>query len=252
MDLTKNKHYFDKIQQPYWIYFTTLTIPLFLLLVYLLWSTKVIPLTLYSYLIFYVVIYIYGTNIFFHRYWSHKQFICNNTILKFFTIAGLFSLSGGPIHYVLVHRFHHHHSDDDLDPHSPCHGRYHAFIGWIFKAHTLKIPLKIIRDLLADKNSWLLKIDAYKRQIIYTIVLITLVIDKNITVGLLLAMFTTLLIELSINAFLHDPKTKTALNSNILFCWLTAGGLMHKIHHDKSSVLTKEDPGYYFVKLICR
>jgi fatty-acid desaturase len=244
--------YFDKINQPYYLYFCFLTVPLALLMFYLLFTHQYSIVTLFSYIISYIIVYIYGTNIYFHRFWSHRQFKSNILLTKFFTTAGLFSLSGGPVHYTLVHRYHHYHSDTELDPHSPLKGRWFAFIGWLFQKNPSPIPLKIVKDFFHEENNWVLKIDAYKIYIVHSVVILTLLINPKITLGLLFAMFNALLIELSINAFLHNVKSKTAVNAHPIICWLTAGGTMHELHHNKSAVISKDDPGYFFVKLVTR
>ena len=229
-------------------YFISVHIPLFCLTVYLLVTTFDYKITILSFLISYVIIYIYGTNIFYHRYWAHKQFTTHPLIEKFFSIAGLLSLSGSPIGYVLMHRLHHAYSDTDKDPHSPIHGKYHAFAGWLFNSHKIQPSFMIVKDLL--KHNWLINLEIYKTYIVYSIVLTSLLISPAVTLGILLASLLTFFIELSINAFLHDPIKKEAMNAGSILCWLTAGGLKHKLHHDGSNKITTEDPGYYFVKLI--
>jgi stearoyl-CoA desaturase (delta-9 desaturase) len=169
-----------------------------------------------------------------------------------FTIAGLFSLVGGPLFYVLVHRYHHIHSDNELDPHSPHHGKFHAFIGWVFKAHTLTIPIKLVKDLLVEKNKWLLQIDIYKIYIVYTVVICAYVLSTSILIGLLLAMFTAFFIELYINAFLHDPEIKISKNSNRVMCRITFGGMEHKLHHAGSAKTDPADPAYPLVNLLSK
>ena len=141
-------------------YFLSVHIPLFCLTGYLLATTFDYKVTMLSFLTSYVIIYIYGTNIFYHRYWSHRQFTTYPLIEKFFSVAGLMSLSGGPIGYVLMHRLHHAYSDTDKDPHSPIHGRYHAFAGWLFKSHNIPISIMVVKDLL--KHNWLINLEIYK------------------------------------------------------------------------------------------
>lgn len=246
------KETLTKLQKPYLLYFLKLICPLAMLLVYLIVTNGITFTSLISYVVFYMLIYVIGTNIFFHRYWSHKHFSTNPLLVKIFTVAGLFSLVGGPLFYVLVHRQHHIHSDDKLDPHSPHNGRFHAFIGWIFKAHTLTIPIKLVKDLLVEKNRWLLHIDVYKIYIVYTGVICVYLLGTNIFIGLLLAMFTAFFIELYINAFLHDPVIKTSKNSNKVMCWITFGGMEHKLHHDGSTKTNAGDPAYPLINLLSK
>lgn len=242
--------YFEKINQPYWIYFSSLIVPMILLISYLIFVYGITLTSIISFIVSYVIIYIYGTSLFYHRYWSHRQFHCHPWLVKFFTVAGLFGLNNGPVLYTLVHRYHHQHTDTDLDPHTPLKGRWFAFMGWLFQKNPPPLPLRLIKDLLHDDNAWVLKVDAYKIYIIHAGVLLSLLIDPKITIGLIFGMFSGLLIELLINAFAHNVKTKKAMNTHPIITWLTAGGTLHEHHHDKSAVCSKDDPGYYFVKLI--
>lgn len=54
-----------------------------------------------------------------HRYWAHRSFNAN----AFFEIITLYLAvlagSRSPIGWISAHRMHHHHSDSELDPHSP-------------------------------------------------------------------------------------------------------------------------------------
>lgn len=241
----------EKLQEhSYAYYFTRTSVPAFCVLLYLLFFINLNISVLFFYIIFYFIIYIYGINIFYHRFWCHHQFTSNSIIVKFFTVAGLFAMIGGPTFYTLAHRWHHANSDTDLDPHSPSHGRWHAFVGWIFNSNKISIPIKVIKDFLQPKNTWIFFLERNKISIVWIGVLIALLIGPNFTAGLLLSMFTAHFIELYINAWLHDIKLKQGKNANIFLCWITAGGLMHKLHHDNSKQVTKEDPGYYFIKIV--
>lgn len=238
------------LQKPYMHHFLKVVVPLAALMVALIAFGGIGITSVLSFVVFYFIIYVMGTNIFYHRYWSHKHFTPNNAVLKFFTVAGLFTMIGGPIFYALAHRFHHKHSDDELDPHSPIHGRWHAFAGWIFDAHKTNFPIKMVRDLLTVENRWLLTIDKNKVYIIYLVVIFVGIVSPAILLGLLMAMFTSCFIELFINTWLHDPVLKIAKNATPALCWLTAGGMQHKLHHDNSARTSVDDPAYYIVRLL--
>ena len=69
--------------------------------------------------IWYQIIAHVGISAGLHRYWAHKSFtagpIFEIVTLYFATLAGARS----PIGWISAHRMHHHHSDKELDPHSP-------------------------------------------------------------------------------------------------------------------------------------
>jgi fatty-acid desaturase len=236
----------------YSVYFGITFVPLlavFFSLVYLYnwtWVSSVV------FLISYVIVYIYGINIFYHRYWCHHQFKTHPWITKFFTIAGSLAMIGGPTTYALAHRWHHAHSDDDKDPHSPVHGRWHAFIGWIFKVTPDSIPITVIKDFFTSKHQWVFVLERFKIVVPWITVVFVLMLSPAACLGMLAAMFLAHLIELYINAFLHDPVKKIAIDVHPIIGWLTAGGLTHKLHHDQAGKVTPNDPGYFFVQIIAK
>lgn len=157
---------------------------------------------------------------------------------------------GGPTAYALAHRWHHLHSDTNLDPHNPAHGRWHAFIGWTFTTPATSIPVSVIRDFFIKENEWIFVIEKIKIFLPWAVTLGVYTISPAAATGLLASMFLTHLIELYINAFLHDPQTHEAIDVHPVIGWLTAGGLTHKLHHTQPGKPTKKDPGYYFVRLV--
>jgi stearoyl-CoA desaturase (delta-9 desaturase) len=244
----------DKInlltQISYIKYFGLTVVPLAFLYVVSIYLYSWTWISTATFVLFYVLIYIYGINIFYHRYWSHRQFTTHPFIERFFTAMGYLAMIGGPAPYALIHRWHHAHSDTDKDPHNPAHGRWHAFIGWLFTVEQNTSPGTVIKDFFESKNSWVFTLEKYKVFIPWFSVVIAYSINPSIALGLMTVMFLAHLIELYLNGFLHNPKTHEAMNDHWVLCWLTAGGLMHRLHHDHPTALPKEDPGYWFVKVI--
>jgi len=67
-----------------------------------------------------------------HRYFSHQTFIAPRWMEFWMALSYTLSFDRcgqGLISWVAAHKFHHAHSDRDLDPHSPAHGFWHAFCG---------------------------------------------------------------------------------------------------------------------------
>ena len=69
-------------------------------------------------------------------------------------IMGAMSGQGPVIYWVALHRLHHEHSDEALDPHSPrfgskVRGFWHAHIGWMFR-HDIPNTAFYAKDLLKD------------------------------------------------------------------------------------------------------
>lgn len=92
-----------------------------------------------------------GVNVGLHRYFSHHSFDTWLVVQWCLGLLGTLSTTGRLINWVAIHRFHHAHTDTELDPHSP------KYIGW-FRSFTfdyaqVSIDKKYIRDLLHDPVS---------------------------------------------------------------------------------------------------
>lgn len=86
-----------------------------------------------------------GITIGYHRLFTHKAFATPRWMMLFWGVLGSMAAEGPLLTWVGVHRKHHQHSDDELDPHSPNFGRsagllgvlrgwLHAHVGWIVMA----------------------------------------------------------------------------------------------------------------------
>ena len=70
-----------------------------------------------------------GVNVAYHRCLSHRSFRLKKWLERTFVSFGL--AAGTPIQWVGNHRYHHQHSDEPGDPHSPNQrGFWHAHVGW--------------------------------------------------------------------------------------------------------------------------
>ena len=115
-----------------------------------------------------VVVLLIGVNVFgvlglnmgFHRLLTHRGFSCPLWFEHTLAVLGTCSLEFSPPLWVAVHRRHHHHSDEDLDPHSPFHGFVWSHFGWLLRRsgdmkskHLLE---RYAKDLMRDPlYAWL-------------------------------------------------------------------------------------------------
>lgn len=96
----------------------------------------------------------FGITIGFHRYFAHKSFDAPRPIVFLLGILGTMGTQGPIFWWVATHRCHHHHSDEDLDPHSPYapgdlgffRGFWHAHMGWLFRPTTSPVE-RYVPDL---------------------------------------------------------------------------------------------------------
>ena len=101
-----------------------------------------------------------GVTLGFHRLLTHRSFKTPRWFEYVVTVCGCLAWQGGPANWVGMHRLHHRHSDDDLDPHSPKHGFTWAHILWTLHRDYEGLPLKTAAmDLLRRPGMrWLNKL----------------------------------------------------------------------------------------------
>jgi stearoyl-CoA desaturase (delta-9 desaturase) len=95
-----------------------------------------------------------GINIGYHRLLAHRSFRTPKWVEHAFVLLALCSLEDTPSRWVANHRYHHKHSDDEPDPHSPLVSFLWSHIGWLmFKnndMHSMSAFQKYASDLLRD------------------------------------------------------------------------------------------------------
>jgi fatty-acid desaturase len=198
--------------------------------------TLTVPFNWKYFLFFYVLIYWIGIQCGSHKLFSHRSW---EPRFKFFryiiAVISCFGLMSGPITWSLVHRYHHAHSDTDKDPHSPKSGIYHSYFGWLMNPPTISAVM--IKDYLRD--SYLLWIDRYCKEIVFFIVIILGIIDLELMTAMLLAMVVTFHFEMIINAFFHRKVNNEWSPVNIsALSFFSGGGSLHANHHESPKKFT--------------
>ena len=102
-----------------------------------------------------VPLYGQGINLVYHRLLSHRSFHVPKWLERTFVVGTLCSLQDTPARWVATHRFHHTHSDEPDDPHSPLVAFLWAHVGWLLiwnpQVHGLANYDKYARDILEDR-----------------------------------------------------------------------------------------------------
>jgi len=88
-----------------------------------------------------------GMTMTYHRLLSHQSWPAPRWFQILGTLCGIYGLTGSSIAWVAVHREHHHHTDDQLDPHSPAHKGF-IRVQWLsmFETPNPRYALHLIRD----------------------------------------------------------------------------------------------------------
>jgi fatty-acid desaturase len=105
----------------------------------------------------FVGLYVFGTlgiSLCFHRLLTHRSFACPIWLEHTFAILGLCCLQDTPARWVAIHRRHHHHADDQPDPHSPLVHFLWSHVGWmVFRnkdTTRLRVVSRYAKDMLRD------------------------------------------------------------------------------------------------------
>ena len=98
-----------------------------------------------------------GITLCYHRLLTHRSFKTPKWFEYVITTIACMAWQGGPIQWVGVHRLHHKHSDEELDPHSPKHGFTWAHMFWcMHKQPDGQDARAAAKDLQRDRVLWLL------------------------------------------------------------------------------------------------
>lgn len=92
-----------------------------------------------------------GIAVGFHRYFSHKSFRAHKVGRWLMLALGSLAGQGSPVFWVALHNgYHHPHSDTSRDLHSPVHGLWNAYMGWILRLRPDQVSLRAATSLIKD------------------------------------------------------------------------------------------------------
>lgn len=102
-------------------------------------------------------LYLFGTlgiNLCYHRLLTHRSFSCPLWLEHCLAIIGVCCLQDTPGRWVAIHRYHHQHSDEQEDPHSPLVTFLWGHMGWLFvkneRLNSVSTYERYARDVLRD------------------------------------------------------------------------------------------------------
>ena len=95
-----------------------------------------------------------GINLCYHRLLAHRAFKCPKWLEHSLAILGLCGMQDTPARWVAIHRRHHHHADEQSDPHSPLVNFFRGHMGWLLAENADLRRLRIFdayaKDILRD------------------------------------------------------------------------------------------------------
>jgi fatty-acid desaturase len=223
-------------------YLIKVNIPVFLLALILPFFFDIGLATVYGFVLTYILCYVIGYN-FVHRSICHGQFKLKEPFYFIIGYLSLFVMLSDPLNYSKGHRYHHKHSDTDLDLHSPKKGKFNSFIGWMWSNETPTVSIMIVKDLLKNKSCMFLANHQFK--LIWGSILLSSLISVHFTIGILFCMCLSFILEMASNAwFQHDVN---GVKNNTVYAWATLGSY-HIDHHNIPSTMEDRDPGRLLIK----
>jgi stearoyl-CoA desaturase (delta-9 desaturase) len=99
-----------------------------------------------------VAVFLYALRVFtltgwYHRYFSHRSFKTFRVVQFIFAVIGCSAVQRGPLWWAAHHRYHHQHSDDPNDLHSPRQkGIFYSHMLWFLTPRALRTNYRLIPD----------------------------------------------------------------------------------------------------------
>ena len=227
-------------------------------------SCLVIPFFTTEYIVHFLLGWVaisgFGIAVGMHRYFCHNSFKTYKPVHYILGWLACLGSQGSPIFWNAGHVHHHTESDNDEDIHSPKHGYWNAYWGWIITLDPRKVPMRYSRRLIADPYQKWLHLNYYKvvwgSVLLFSILNILVSGDLYATLyGMILPMMWSTHQEPITNIFGHgfgyrnfDDVKDNSTNSRLLGL-LTFGQCLHNNHHAKPNAYyygtnyTEVDPG---------
>lgn len=178
-----------------------------------------------------------------HKLFAHRSFTPVTWFPYLSAIVGSICFYPNPVMTAIVHRMHHKYVDTDKDPHSPCHGRWHAFFGWLWKYQVPPPSARIGVDLIRD-FPFLKTYEKIEWAVLPAFYVTLALISHWLFLACLLASVLSFAVGMIINAFSHNPgilDDNKASNNKFLAKWVNPL-FLHKDHHENESLYDYSTP----------
>lgn len=244
----------------------TSVVPMQILGLYAVWtiiSGRATDFWIAMFVVGYFLIMVLGVSIGYHRVFSHRAITLHPWVECFVLWCGTMSGQGSVMFWVILHRgYHHKHADTEQDPHSPIHGVWHSYIGWMWKLKEGDLSAKYGLDLI--KNPRANFFHRYYTSIFLVSNAALFLINRDVWLyGILLPAFVTFHAWCLLNSLGHGaPWSYRNYNiqdqsQNVWWLWpVLFGECWHNNHHGNMKISRygrrwwEADPAYHIGKLI--
>lgn len=86
----------------------------------------------------------------YHRLFAHRGYTASLPVRLFYAVFGAMAGQNSVIAWASDHRYHHQHTDTDLDPYSPAQGFWYSHVGWILRGSVWGETYDNVPDLRKD------------------------------------------------------------------------------------------------------
>lgn len=195
--------------------------------------------------IFHYLWFGFSSSLYYHRCLTHRSFELSVPLQIFFLIGGMIGLSGDPVAWVAIHRYHHSNPDIPEDSHSPRDGFLYSYLTW-----QMKIDLKQVDKWSLNsediKKIWFIRLaqGVIPSAIVHTSYMVVIYLLFGLP-GLLYGFYLPLVLTyqfcwMLIASVCHSPRfgsrrANTPDDSRNVW-WLTPvsfGESFHNNHHEK-------------------
>lgn len=223
------------------------------LVAFVLWNNPLWPLVVVAGVLLYYPIQQFGQAIGYHKLFAHRAFAPRAWYPYVSAFVGSAAFYGDPLSAAMIHRIHHRYADTDKDPHTPTHGRFHAYIGWMATYKPSARDAMCISDLIRD-YPWMLKFRRFEWLLPYVFHGALLAASPEIGCAVLIACQLSIHNALAVNAFSHNPNllgTDKSVDSVFLARWVNPI-FLHKHHHIHAGLVDYSTQGVtdYWARLI--
>ena len=222
-------------------YVAAVMLPLHLGVIAMPFLTTVSWLHLFYFVLGYVFLHGLGVNVGLHRWAAHRAIELNTVAKPVVVICSILAAQGHPLWWAAVHRgSHHRYSDQERDEHSPRHGFWTAFVGWIFNHDPTKVNYKAAVDLMRDPMITK-SVPYYEAMIWTTWILMGLTNYHMLLWMLILPAFAALHTEGLVNSLCHSDfgyrnhETKDRSRNIPILGLLGWGNGWHNNHHYRAA-----------------
>jgi len=209
------------------------------------------------------LIRLFGVTAGYHRYFSHRTYRTSRVGQFVLAVICQSSTQRGVLWWAAIHRYHHLHSDTELDVHSRRqHGFWYAHMGWIFARSNDKPDYSLVQDLARyPELVWLDRHPYFWPTMVAVIPCWLLGGWSGLIVGFVWS--TTLLYHVSfaINSMGHAHGKQPYMTgddsrNSLWLSLITLGEGWHNNHHAYQTSSRQGfqrgeiDPGYFLLKVL--